>query len=64
MRASSSVFKAASRDDTEGVEKLIRQGADVNSTQFGAETPLHIASLRGSTKVVQILLSYGARADP
>ncbi len=44
------------------VKLLIREGADVN-LHNGFNTPLQLAVMRGSEKIVQMLLSNGAQAD-
>ena len=41
-------------------EKLIAAGADVNSTDYKQETPLHLAARRGLTHVAKFLVESGA----
>ncbi len=54
---------AAHRDDVEGVELLIRAGADVNATNELGVTPLWAASENGSAEVVGRLLAAGANPN-
>ena len=42
------------------IERLIKQGADVNATGGAGVTPLHLAASRGDSKLVDLLLAHGA----
>lgn len=55
---------AAARDgDTDAVQKLLQQGADVNEQTEDGWTALMRAADEGHTEIVQILLEAGARVD-
>ena len=45
------------------VERLIREGADVNGLNVAGHTPLHMASIYGCTEVVAILIKAGAKVN-
>lgn len=45
------------------VERLIEQGADVNSQGYNGLTPLHYAALRGDVAIARLLLDRGADPD-
>ncbi len=51
------------RDDTEGAELLIKNGANVNAPGDMGETPLHVAVSQGNRKLIKALLSAGAKTD-
>ncbi|EKX38332.1 hypothetical protein GUITHDRAFT_54093, partial [Guillardia theta CCMP2712] len=42
------------------VKMLIRQGADLNETDYDKRTVLHMACAEGNYKIVEMLLNYGA----
>ena len=44
------------------VQALIEGGANVNATQSGAVTPLHLAAAQGKTEMILLLLQHGASA--
>ncbi len=46
--------------DKEAVEILVRNGANLNATDYAGNTPLHIAAEMGYREIVQILCSNGA----
>ena len=45
------------------IRRLLARGADVNATSKKGETALSLASLRGQTPVVELLLTAGARGS-
>ena len=45
------------------VEKLIRQGANINACDYNLRTPLHEASAEGHKKVVEVLVDEDAAID-
>ena len=50
---------------TEAVKKLIKLGADVNSTNNKGSTALHLATfLRNKEEIIKILLENGAEPNP
>jgi ankyrin repeat protein len=57
------VDKAARADPVEVVKMILDAGADVNAANDQENTALHFAALRGNDKVVQYLVSRGARID-
>ena len=58
------LFHAATYGYVEIAQKLIDQGADVNTgVQAGAVTPLTVAALNGSASLVALLLSKGAQVN-
>src|SRR2546430_2489267 len=54
---------AAYRDEAEIVEMLLKAGARVNTADEYGETPLTLASLNASTRVVAALLAHDADAN-
>jgi ankyrin repeat protein len=56
--------------DLENVLKLLKDGEDPNQVlnesgnQVESETPLHLACIRGYSKIVKSLLDYGADPNP
>ena len=57
----STLLSAAERGDVHEVRKLVEQGADVNATPPGQQSPLHMAVLGGHVDTVIFLLAFGAR---
>src|SRR5437867_2730451 len=57
------VDKAARADPVEVVRMILDAGADVNASNDQENTALHLAALRGNDKVVQYLISRGAKLD-
>ena len=49
------------RNDNDGVDILIKSGADVNGVGDMGETPLHIAISRGNEHVIESLIKAGAK---
>eukprot|EP01130_Rhizamoeba_saxonica_P014704 TRINITY_DN6442_c0_g1_i2.p1 TRINITY_DN6442_c0_g1~~TRINITY_DN6442_c0_g1_i2.p1 ORF type:complete len:1957 (-),score=395.96 TRINITY_DN6442_c0_g1_i2:23-5893(-) len=54
---------AAWFDNADMARYLISLGANVNLKNIREQAPLHVASVRGSTKVASVLLEYGADVD-
>jgi len=52
---------ASSQGNLDIVELLLAKGADVNEKSTGGRTSLEIASIKGYTKIVEILRRAGAR---
>jgi ankyrin repeat protein len=46
--------------DIDVVQLLLEHGADVDSRNFGDETPLHLVSEAGCTKTIKLLPDHGA----
>ncbi len=42
---------------------LLQNGADVNATDYNADTPLSWAAMKGNLQIVKTLLEYNARVD-
>uniref|UniRef100_T1JLA4 Uncharacterized protein n=1 Tax=Strigamia maritima TaxID=126957 RepID=T1JLA4_STRMM len=54
------LFRAAKFGDLQEIERLIKQGANVNKRHKLGWTPLHVAAVNGQSKVVAALLKAGA----
>ena len=57
------ILEASGRGDTGEVERLIREGEDVNRKVENGCTPLHRAAGNGHTDTVKLLLDRGANID-
>ena len=57
------VDKAGRADPVEVVKIILDAGADINAVNDQQNTALHLAALRGNDKVVQYLMSRGARPE-
>lgn len=57
------LVKAICSDDFEETEDAIYQGGDVNVDCGGGLGPLHMASLRGNIKLVELMIAHGARIN-
>ncbi len=56
------LYEAAEKGDTDAIEKLLNEGANVNATLYGDGTPLIGAARNGHLEAVRFLLDRGA--DP
>ena len=54
------LMKAVKSNDVALVQRLIGQGADVNELDANQDAPLIIASYKGHTEIVKLLLEAGA----
>jgi Ankyrin repeats (3 copies) len=54
------LVQAARKGDIDGMEKLLRQGANVNAADAQGMTPLLFAAANGHTRAVKFLLGKGA----
>ena len=52
--------QAARSGDSETLAMLVRQGANLNQTDYNGRSAMHIASREGSYKVVEVLLQNDA----
>lgn len=59
---SNSLFHGVQRGDAQRVAAVLEAGADVEVRNEYGQTPLHLASWRGSVEVVSTLLHWGADA--
>ena len=66
------LFPAVQNDHFQAAALLLEAGADPNAQEpvsqgrdsiYGGDTPLHEAVYLGSTKLVKLLLTYGANPD-
>ncbi|XP_041471085.1 uncharacterized protein LOC121420494 isoform X1 [Lytechinus variegatus] len=54
------LFHAVTNQDTKLVHNLLSSGAEVNIQSYSGNTVLHVATGRGYTDIVKILVHYGA----
>ncbi len=59
---STALHKAVFSNNSDMVQLLIKDGADVNAPGY-AETPLHVAAFYGHAKIAEILLNAGANVN-
>ena len=57
------LINAAGAGDAEKVIELLEKGASANELSPDGESPLHVAAIRGSARVVSALLAHGAAVD-
>ena len=57
------ILEASKRGDTGEVERLIREGEDVNRMDEHGRSPIHLASWHGHTDTVELLLDRGANIE-
>ncbi|KAJ3614197.1 hypothetical protein NHX12_017772 [Muraenolepis orangiensis] len=62
MKLEDFLASAAAAGRTAGVERSLREGADVNCVNEFGRTPLQVMMM-GNTTVARLLLSYGARPN-
>ncbi|EGD74808.1 caseinolytic protease C [Salpingoeca rosetta] len=55
--------KAAQFNDTQALEKLLQQGADVDDRHQLGWTALHVAAVNGNVDACRVLLEHGASVD-
>ena len=55
---------AAMEGDIDEAERWLEAGTDPNSERLASWTPLHYASYRGDTSMIELLLQYGAKPAP
>jgi len=59
-RIDKELFKAVKEGDTAKLERLLKEGADVNVKDDYGRTPLHVAAEKGEVEIVKLLLEKGA----
>ena len=57
------LMRAAARDNTKAIEKLLKGSADVSATDASGWTPLMYAAASGHQEAVQMLLAAGAKPN-
>ncbi len=60
---SSDIWYAATDDDVSSIERLLKDGIDVDAKDYDGETPLSSAASFGHLKSVRFLLSKGANPN-
>jgi len=58
----SSLTNACARRDYESVVALLEGGSDPNEPSDAGDLPLDIAAISGSTRLIEVLLKFGARS--
>ena len=61
--ASKDIYQATTLGDIYWVEKHLDTGADVNAKNVSGWTPLQVAAVGGHEKVVELLISKGAKVN-
>ncbi|WMP15845.1 hypothetical protein RCS87_10600 [Thiothrix lacustris] len=49
--------------DLDAVEKLIKDGANLNYSEYGGHSPLELARLREDKEIINLLLFHGATKE-
>lgn len=57
------IFESSEENEVEIIQKLIKSGTDVNSTDEQKNTALHFSAMKGSLEATQRLLELGAKVD-
>lgn len=57
------LFEAATNGDIQAIRQLLSQGVNVNATNHGRESALHMAAAKGHYSVVIYLLNHGANIN-
>ena len=57
------LINACARNQVDRAEKLINNGADVNSLDRDSCTPLHHAAVKGNLELINLLILNGAKVN-
>lgn len=57
------IIKAVQNNNTEALEELIEEGAEIDEVDEHGKTALHYAVLSANTDIVQFLIDQGASID-
>jgi ankyrin repeat protein len=60
---SNSLLSAAAQNQTDGVERMLRQGENPNGLDSNGRSPLGYAAIYGNTEMTKALVAGGARLD-
>lgn len=61
IKIASNLCEKASLGDINSLKQLIKEGCNINSTDYDFRTALHLASAIGNKDVVKLLLDNGAK---
>jgi ankyrin repeat protein len=61
--ATSSLEQAISRAHADTIKSLIAQGVDINARNIRGHAPIHLATVKGNSDIVQLLLKNGAEVN-
>ena len=56
-------WQLAAKGNTMQIARLIKAGVDINTSDYDARSPLHLAASTGQTEVVTLLLANSANVD-